>query len=137
MDFNQLAQATKRINPDKMPKIRLAIMGDSAMQFLAKAIDRMGLLHSLDLDVYHGDYDQIEAEILDSSSKLYAFKPDFIFISQSSIKLKQVFYAINKEEKANFAINHIAGIANILFTLPFSSGLTKSFSINMSPFFVI
>ena len=67
-------------------KIKIAIVSDTASQLLTDALKGYGFEKQLDYQIYEADYNQIDLQVFDPSSGLYAFNPDFIFINRSSEK---------------------------------------------------
>lgn len=92
---------------------KIAILGDSATQFLNKAIKGYGYNEKFNFDIYEADYDQIERQIYDGESELYQFQPEFVIICASSEKLIEKFYRSHNEEKAVFADNYINKIQSL------------------------
>jgi FkbH-like protein len=101
-DFYELKKNLKKpVNGFKT--VRLAVLGDSATQFLALAVKGYGVEKSLNLEVFEAEFDQIDRQILDCSSELYAFSPDFVLIFQSSHKLLQKYNKTAPEARGDFA----------------------------------
>jgi len=114
LDFSQLKKNLKK-SVEGLKTIRLAILGDSATQFAAQAIKGMGVEHSLNLAVFEAEFNQIDRQIFDSSSELYAFNAEVILIFQSSHKLLQKY---NKTNNFNsFAEDNITHIQHWLSVL--------------------
>ena len=63
----------RNLNKDfsALPPCRLALLGDSATQFLAKAIRAQGYDEKLSLEIFEADFDQMDRQILDPNSELY------------------------------------------------------------------
>ena len=80
MLFKELKQ---NLNKDfsSLPKRSLALLGDSATQFLAKAIKAYGYEEKINFEVFEADFDQLDRQILDSESELYHSKPEYIVLS--------------------------------------------------------
>ena len=74
------------------PVVKIALLGDSALQFMAIAIKGWGIEKKTNIDLYQAAYSQIDSEIFDHNSGLYQFKPQFIFICCSVQKLKKSVY---------------------------------------------
>lgn len=111
MDFGQL-----RRNLDKdftsFPKVRVALLGDSATQFLGKAIRGHGYEEKLDLEIFEADFDQLDRQILNSDSELYEARPDLIIIYTSVEKLWRRFAATAPEARQSFSEQILAEIRN-------------------------
>ena len=67
--------------------IRLAVLGDTATQFLCQALRGEGFDQQLNITIWEADFDQIETQIFDSASELYQFKPEWVLVFLSTHKL--------------------------------------------------
>ncbi|MDV7140125.1 HAD-IIIC family phosphatase [Maribacter sp. TH_r10] len=67
--------------------IKLAILGDTATQFLSQALKGTGYDYGYNFDLWEADFNQIERQVFDLSSEFYEFKPDIVVIFRSSHKL--------------------------------------------------
>lgn len=114
IDFQTLRSQIKNINKVNFRKVKIAILGNYSTQFLSKSIGYSGLKRSIEFEIYNAEYDQIEAEVFDPDSGIYEFKPDFVLLTISSIKLQDKFYSLSSEEKASFANNYTAQLGNLI-----------------------
>ena len=115
-DFNYLK---KNLKKEKLGfrKIKLAIVSDSASQFLKSAIKGYGIEKEIDFDIYEADYNQIDLQVFDFSSELYENEPEFIFINYSSEHLLKEFYKKTKNQQFNFSNDKITHFKKIVDTL--------------------
>src|SRR4051794_33653556 len=97
--FKQLQRNLKKPSPE-WPIIRLAVTADSASQLLVQALRGYAYELQLRLEVYEADYDQIDLQLLDPGSELYAFEPAFILVWHSAEKLGARFQKSAPEERA-------------------------------------
>ena len=102
LDFTQLKRKLK-LPVDGLKPIKLAVLGDSATQFIVQAIKGTGIEYAMNLIVFEADFNQIDQQILDPDSELYQFSPDVILIYESTHKILQKY---NKKLPA--ARNHFA-----------------------------
>lgn len=94
----------KKLAKDNAAGIKkLAVIGDCATQQLATAIRGESVRRGYPLDVLDADYDQMEAQLLDPASEVFAFQPDFILLFASTEKLRKRFYDTVPAERASFA----------------------------------
>ncbi|MGA2243433.1 MAG: HAD-IIIC family phosphatase [Verrucomicrobiota bacterium] len=93
-----------------LPARRLALLGDSATQFLAKAIKAHGYLEQINFEIYEADFDQVNSQILDPSSELYHFQPEFIVLYLSAEKLLERFAATALAARTQFGGQVLAEI---------------------------
>jgi FkbH-like protein len=93
-----------------LDKIKIAVLGDSATQFLVQALRGTGYDAGMDLQIWEADFNQVERQILDPSSELYETNPEIVIIFQSTHKLLQKF---NKKKTGHndFAVSELASIA--------------------------
>ncbi len=92
---------------------KLAILGDCATQQLATAIRGESVRRAFALEVYDGDYDQMEAEILDPQSELYQFAPDYILIAGCTQKLRMRYEDTPMGERADFAQKELSRFCSL------------------------
>ena len=116
MDFAHLKKNLKKTVED-YKTVRLAILGDSATQFVAQAIKGMGVEFRLNLEIFEAEFNQIDRQILDPSSELYEFAADVILIFQSGHKLLQKYNKNAGDSRHRFAEENITHIQQWLSTL--------------------
>ncbi|MBO6112874.1 MAG: HAD family hydrolase [Lachnospiraceae bacterium] len=111
MTYNDLKKNIKR-NKDKEygESLNIAVLGDTATQFISTAIEGMGFEYGLRANVYDAEYDSINTEILDPSSGLFAEKRDYTVIYMSAEKLCEHYQDTPVSERRNFAVNTAARI---------------------------
>jgi FkbH-like protein len=83
--------------------IRIAILGDSATQFLTQALCGLGRDQGFDLQIWEADFNQIERQVFDPGSELYALKPEIVIVFQSTHKLLGKYNKLEQEQRAGFA----------------------------------
>lgn len=96
-----------------LQRYRVAVLGDSATQYLVSALRGHAFDVGLDLDIFEADYDQIERQVFDPDSELYQFGPDFILVYPSSEKLLEKFYAGGAAAGAALADHRLATFEQI------------------------
>src|SRR5579859_6518198 len=111
MSFNELKRnLTKDFS--SLPLRRLALLGDSATQFLAKAIKAHGYQEKINFEIFEADFDQLDRQILDSASELYRSEPEFIVLYLSSEKLLDRFARTGLEVRTRFGEQIVSEIQN-------------------------
>lgn len=110
-DFTSLKKNLKK-DFSGLTTIKIALLGDSATQLLNQSIKGYGYDLGFNFNIYEADYNQIDRQILDPSSELYRFAPEFVIIFQGTQKLSKKFANLNKTEKVIFADNHLAEVRN-------------------------
>jgi FkbH-like protein len=119
-DFLQLKKNLKKDFSD-FKKCKVAILGDTATQFLVQAIRGEGYERKLDLQIWEADFDQIEMQVFDELSELNIFKPEIVIIFQSSHKLLGKYNKQKPDAHLTFASMELEKISNIYSTI--SNGL--------------
>ena len=99
--FKEVKKAAK--NQIEGRAIKLAVLGNCATQFLSTAIEGYAKLEGLNLNVFDADYNQIDAQLFDTDSEVYAFNPDEIVLFLSTDKLYEEFLDKPIEKRKYFA----------------------------------
>ena len=92
--------------------MKLSILSNINIEPLKNQLQKIGLL-----DVYVGEYNQWQSELLNPDSGLYAFSPDFVFVylnlEELQSEISDLFDCINifseKNKKTSFIISNVAG----------------------------
>lgn len=115
MNFSDLK---KNLTKDsaKLPKIRVALCGDTSTQFLAIAIKGMGYERGYDLEMFEADFDQVEMQTLVPDSELNRFNPEILIVFQSSEKLLSTYNRKNPGERDSLASERIHFIETLCET---------------------
>lgn len=100
--FNHLKKNLKK-DFSAFKTIKIAVLGDTATQFLIQALRGTGFEHGFDLKVWEADFNQIERQVFDSTSELYEFNPEIILIFHSSHKLLGKFNKLSPEQYNSLA----------------------------------
>lgn len=110
--FQQLKKLSRQ-DSALLPQYKLAVMGDCATQHLATAIRGYGIRTGLGITVFDADYNQIDAQVMDLGSELYAFAPNAVVIQMCTEKLYEAFCAAPLHCRAAFAEDIYARIRRI------------------------
>jgi len=100
--FTQLVKNLKN-DFSKLKSIRVAVLGDSATQFLSQALRGTGYDYGLDLNIWEADFNQIERQVFDPTSELYEFNPEIVVIFHSSHKLLGRYNKLKPEAYSTLA----------------------------------
>ena len=92
---------------------RMALVGDTATQFLATALRGEAIFRGYDLNLFEAEYNQVERQFMDPSSELYAFDAEYIVLFQSTHKLGEYHSMLTDEEKINVADDRLNFIASL------------------------
>lgn len=112
ISYNELKKKIKNDN-SALITIRVALLGDTATQFLATAIKGMGVDRGYYINLFEAEYNQVERQLMDSTSELYAFDADFIIVFQSTHKLGELHSQLSVERQTNLAEDRLNFIASI------------------------
>jgi FkbH-like protein len=104
--FKNLKQNLKS-DTSSFPSIKLALLGDTATQFLAMALRGMAIERGFALDLFEAEYNQVERQVVDKTSELYAFKPDYVVVFQSTHKLLASYNTLPPEKQETLADERI------------------------------
>ncbi len=115
LEFTRLKNNLKK-STDGFALIRLAVLCDYSSQHLAVAVKGYGIEKKTLVDIYEADYDQIEQQVFNGASAFYAFQPEFVFLSKSSYKLLDAFYATAVAERSSFAERTMLQLRTLIAT---------------------
>lgn len=105
--FKELKKNLKHIT-EGMPSLSVALLGDTATQLLSVAIRGLAMDRGWLLDLYEAEYNQIERQILDSTSEFHAHNAQYTIIFQSTHKLLEQFSISDVNMRINLASDRIA-----------------------------
>ena len=142
LSYLQLKKNCAR-TPETPDGTRSALLGDCATQLLATAIRGYALEMNLPLRVFEADYDQIDAQLMDTGSEFYAFASETVLLYRCTEKLYERFVRTPLDARAAFAETEIEKIraewarvqhgtkADILFFafLPMDDGVFGSYAL--------
>lgn len=112
--FNELQKLSKKQASAVSGKIKLAVLADSASQFLCVAVKGIGVAHHSAYDIWEADYSQIDHEVFDENSKLYSSTHDYVLILRSSEHLLNTFYKTELSARSSFAETQIEYLKSLL-----------------------
>lgn len=95
-------------------KYKAAILGNCATQHMATALRGYAYEMGINLEVFDADYNQIEAQVMDSESELFSFAPDFVLLFMCTEKIYDTFCSTKQEEKKHFADDMIIKIRSYM-----------------------
>lgn len=106
LDYFKLNKQSKKLDFGGCgKKIRVALLSDSAPQYLTPILKTLLYRNGIQAEVYEAEFDTIELEILNADSGLYQFNPDFIITVNSVFALRSKYYSF-QGDKALFANEH-------------------------------
>jgi len=110
--FNELKRNLKK-EQSGLPLIKLALVGDTATQFLATAIKGMGVERGYRITLFEAEYNQVERQFMDSTSDLYKFDAEIIVVFQSTHKLGEHHSMMSQGQQTSLADDRINFVTSI------------------------
>ena len=104
------AFATKELDA---PSTKVALLGDTATQLLVTSIKGEAVARNMALDIYEGEYNQVERQLLDPTSDLYQFDASIVIIFQSTHKLCEYHSLLPTEKQELVAEERQAFLASV------------------------
>ena len=71
--------------------MKVALLGDTATQFLATAIKGVGVERGYNINLFEAEYNQVERQVLDPTSDMHAFGAKYTVVFQSTHKLLETY----------------------------------------------
>ena len=112
ISFKEIKKNLKK-DVSSYPSFKLALVGDTATQFLANAIKGIGVEKGYNINLFEAEYNQVERQFMDPTSELYEFDADFIVVFQSTHKLGEHHSILSAEQQANLAEERLQFVAGI------------------------
>ena len=97
----------------KTTKVKVALLGDTATQLLVTAIKGEAVDRGIALDLYEGEYSQVERQLMDPTSELYEFDADILVVFQSTHKLGEYHCSISADKQALLAEERLSFVATL------------------------
>ena len=116
LTFTQLKKNLKK-DFSNCTKIKMAVMGDTATQFLIQSIRGAGFEQGFNLQVWEADFNQIERQVFDPNSELYEFNPEIVIVFYSAHKLLAKYNKLSPEQHSSLADIQLILIDNINYAL--------------------
>ena len=112
LQFKELKKILKKDHIG-LPSIKIALVGDTATQFLATAIKGIGVERGYNIDLFEAEYNQVERQFMDPTSDLYQFDADMIVVFQSTHKLGEHHSLLPVDQQASLADDRLNFVASI------------------------
>lgn len=110
--FKELKRNLKK-DVSALPSIKVSLLGDTATQFLATAIKGEGIERGYNIDLFEAEYNQVERQVLDPTSDLYAHDAKYTIVFQSTHKLLEQYSLKPASEWSTLADERISFIRTI------------------------
>jgi len=106
--FKDLKRNLKK-DVSSLSPLKVSLLGDTATQFLAVAIKGEGIERGYSIDLFEAEYNQVERQVFDPTSDLYAHDAKYTVVFQSTHKLLQQYslmpvsdWSMLADERINF-----------------------------------
>ena len=96
-----------------IPSLKVALLGDTATQLLVTSIKGEAIDRNIALDIYEGEYNQVERQLLDPTSDLYQFDASIVVIFQSTHKLCEHHSLLPTEKQEMVAEERLSFLASV------------------------
>lgn len=100
--LKEYKRACKNLQLDTK-EIKVALLGDTATQFLATSIKGEGLLRGYNVNLFEAEYNQVERQVMDLTSDLYKFGADYTVVFQSTHKLLEKYSILESAKQVLLA----------------------------------
>lgn len=110
--FKELKRNLKQ-DASSLPELKVSLVGDTATQFLATAIKGEGFERGYNINLFEAEYNQVERQVLDPTSDLYAHDDKYTIIFQSTHKLLEKYSLLPSSEWGNLADERLAFVRTI------------------------
>ena len=90
IEFKQIKRLLKQ-DSTNLPEVKVALLGDTATQFLATAIKGVGVERGYNIKLFEAEYNQVERQVLDPTSDLHQFAAKYTVVFQSTHKLLEAY----------------------------------------------
>jgi FkbH-like protein len=112
--FNELKKLSKKIDKiPNLPTIKMALVGDTATQFLAIGIKGIAIERGFHIDLFEADYNQVDRQFMDTTSELFEFDADIIVVFQSTHKLSEYHSLLSVEKQSMLAEDRLSFVVSI------------------------
>jgi FkbH-like protein len=110
--FRELKKSLKQ-DVAGSPIIKMALVGDTATQFLDTSIRGMGVERGYIIDSFEAEYNQVERQFIDQASELFEFNADIIVVFQSTHKLCEHHSTLSQVRQLQLADERLQFVADI------------------------
>jgi len=114
--FSQLKKNLKQ-DFSSLKQIKVALLGDTATQLLNQALRGTGYEYGFDLQIFEADFNQIERQVFDAASELYAFNPEVVIVFRSAHKLAATYSKLDPTQYNTLADTELDLIESLVNTL--------------------
>lgn len=115
--FKELKRNLKK-SQDNYKVIKVSLLGDTATQFLSIALQGTAIDRGYKLDLFEAEYNQIERQVMDPTSELYAHQAQYTVIFQSTHKWLEHYAMVDANSRHCFAKERLDFLRNACLSIP-------------------
>jgi FkbH-like protein len=98
LDYANLLKEAKRLQPRAdWNRLRVALLGDCAVQLLSPLLRALFARASIQVELYEGPFEGVDADAYDDASGLYSFNPDIIAIFDATQALRSELFSLGPD----------------------------------------
>ena len=112
LSFKELKRNLKK-DVSGLPVVKVALLGDTATQFLATAIKGWGVERGYRIELFEAEYNQVERQFMDPTSDLHQFDAQYIVVFQSTHKWNEHYSLLSTAEQGTLADNRLDFVTQI------------------------
>ncbi len=112
LSFTQLRKNLRK-DFNNCATVKVAVLGDTATQFLIQALRGAGFEQGFNLQIWEAEFNQIERQVFDSTSDLFQFNPEIVVVFYASHKLLAKYNKLKPEQHIELANNHLKLIDDV------------------------
>ena len=115
MDFTKATSSTRllsklrRAGAHSATTARIAVLGSTTTTQLSALVDAFLSAHNIDAEIYEAPYGLLRQEVLDPTSELYRFRPQFIFLATTRRDLGTLPSPASLKEAVDKAVEAAVG----------------------------
>ena len=98
-----LLKLARQPGAEGVPCARAALLADTASQLLAGTLKGYAKHLGFRLELFEGEFDQIEMAVLDPASALHAFRPETVIIHLAAERIAAKFGTLSVAERGGYA----------------------------------
>ncbi len=117
--LRELKKLAQELN--NTPNVKVALLGDTATQLLVTAIKGEAVDRGFSLDIYEGEYNQVERQLMDPTSELYDFDANIIVVFQSTHKLGEYHSSLSVEQQMLLAEERLSFVSMLCENTSFAN----------------
>jgi predicted enzyme involved in methoxymalonyl-ACP biosynthesis len=95
------------------PSLKVALLGDTATQLLVTSLKGEAVARNMALNIFEGEYNQIERQLLDPTSDFYQFDADLVIIFQSTHKLCEYHSLLSVDRQEQVADERLSFLSSL------------------------